>query len=193
MISQSLIVTDVDGVLLNWDHSFARWIRSHGYSIQDASSYLLAPRYGISEDRVMELVTYFNESADMAFLPALRDSIYYVKRLHEQHGFVFHAITSFGTNRNAAKLRQQNLNRIFGETVFEDLTCLPVNSCKRSALEQYRGTGCYWIEDKVENAAAGEELGLCPVMIAHEYNSVHPSYIPRVNTWREVYGMITGT
>lgn len=192
MINESLILTDVDGVLCNWEHSFTGWVEEHGYTIKNRSSYRLSERYGISEEHVTSMVTTFNESAAMGFLPSLRDAIFYVKKLHELHGYVFHAITSFGTNRHAHKLRQMNLNNLFGSTVFEELICLPVNSCKRPALERYRDTGCFWLEDKIENAIAGQELGLQSILIAHDYNTECPGNIPRARDWNEVYKLITG-
>lgn len=191
MINESLILTDVDGVLLNWEHSFTTWIEEHGYRRCESSSYRLSDQYGIPEDQVSGLVKNFNESAAIGFLPSLRDAIFYVKKLHELHGFVFHAITSFGTNKHAVKLRQMNLDNLFGSSVFEELICLPENSCKRGTLERYRDTGCFWIEDKLENAVAGDELGLRSIMVAHSHNVECPGHIPRAHSWNEIYKLIT--
>ena len=46
-----------------------------------------------------------------------------------------------------------NLEKLFGETVFEKYIILGCGDDKDEALAPYKGTEFYWIEDKVENAA----------------------------------------
>ena len=65
------------------------------------------------------MVNLFNQSAVVGFLPPLRDAIHYVRKLHEEHGYVFHVCTSLHKDKNAQKLRIMNLEKLFGETVFE--------------------------------------------------------------------------
>ena len=72
-----------------------------------------------SQEEIKKLVKFFNESAAIGFLPALRDSAYYVKRLHEEHGYTFHCITSLSKDRNAQRLRKMNVRKLFGETAFD--------------------------------------------------------------------------
>jgi hypothetical protein len=76
----------------------------------------LAARYGIDRDQSFKLIKMFNESAAIGFLPPLRDAMYYVKRLHEEHGYVFHCVTSLSTDVNAGRLREMNL----AQTVWSD-------------------------------------------------------------------------
>ena len=56
-----------------------------------------------SQSNVM--ARYFNESAAVEHIPPLRDAIKYVKKLHEEHGFVFHLITSLSSDVHAQSLR----------------------------------------------------------------------------------------
>ena len=74
---------------------------------------------GIDLDQGKKLIKIFNESAHMGFLPPLRDAMYYVKRLHEEYGYVFHCITSLSKDENAQELRRMNLKKLFGNTAFE--------------------------------------------------------------------------
>jgi hypothetical protein len=136
----------------------------------------------------------FNESAAIGFLPPLRDAMYYVKRLHEEHGYVFHCITSLSLDPNAKKLREMNLNKLFGDTAFERVVCLDTGADKDHALAPYQNTGCYWIEDKPENAEVGHNLGLRSILMEHGHNMYHyHEDIPIVKNWKEVYAIITGS
>jgi hypothetical protein len=141
---------------------------------------------------VVKLIRIFNESAAIGFLPALRDAMYYVKRLHEEHGFRFHCITSLSLDPNAYKLREMNLNKLFGSTVFERIVCLDTGADKVEALEEYEGTGCYWIEDKISNAEAGYDAGLKCLLVEHGHNMHHyHKGISTVKNWKEIYQLIT--
>ena len=190
-----LILVDSDGVLLDWEYAFNIWMQEHGFEEVPGSklSYEMDERYGITKEQVRKLIRLFNESAAIGFLPALRDAMYYVKRLHEEHGFRFHCITSLSTDPNAVKLREQNLSKLFGKTAFERVVCLPTGADKNEALEEYRDTGCYWIEDKPVNAEAGLAAGLRPLVIEHGHNlHYYHEHITLVKNWRDVYGIVTG-
>ena len=93
---RNLILVDCDGVLCNWEYAFAIWMEQHGFNKVEGGEFIydIGDRYNISKDQGRKLIKMFNESAAIGFLPPLRDAMYYVKRLHEEHGYVFHCITS---------------------------------------------------------------------------------------------------
>jgi hypothetical protein len=192
---EKIILTDCDGVLLNWEYAFNVWIQSHGYKMVEggANYYDMGKRYGLSKEKAKEKCKIFNESAAIGFLPSLRDSMYYVKRLHEEHGYTFHCITSLSLDPSAGKLRKMNLEKMFGPTAFTKLVCLDTGADKDEFLdEHYADTGYYWIEDKMENAIAGLNLGLQPILIEHGHNmndSV-PVGMKKVVKWKEIYEYI---
>lgn len=190
-LNEKVILVDCDGVLLDWMHTFNEWVQSHGYSLKVPDNYDLSVAYGIDKTEAKRMVVRFNESAAIGWLSPFRDAIKYVRKLHEEHGYVFHCITSLSTDRYAYELRLKNLHRVFGETVFEKLICLDTGAGKEEALEVYRDTGCFWIEDKPENAVVGAELGLQSILIEHDHNTdfFHMD-IPVVKTWKEIYDMI---
>ena len=188
-----VILTDVDGVLLNWEYAFKVWIERHGYKLrEDVMEYDVADRYGITKEKSKELVRFFNESAAIGFLPPLRDAMYYVDLLHRKHGYVFHAITSLSTDPSAGKLRTENLSKLFGETVFEKVLCIDTGADKDEALLPYKDSGLFWIEDKVENAELGNAFGLTSILMEHGHNMNHNNPdIPIVKNWKEIYEIIT--
>jgi FMN phosphatase YigB (HAD superfamily) len=191
---QRLILTDCDGVLCNWEYAFAIWMEQHGHEKQPGAEfeYDIGSRYGINREQGRKLIKLFNESAAIGFLPPLRDAMYYVKRLHEEHGYVFHCITSLSSDINAQRLREMNLKKLFGETAFERIVCLETGADKNYALEPYRDSGCWWFEDKPENADLGHDLGLRSVLMEHGHNMNHQCPYPVVKNWREAYELITG-
>ena len=191
-----VILTDADGVLFNWDYAFGVWMEQHGHTPVELGNrfYSLADRYGLDSKHVPQLVKQFNESAAMGFLPALRDSVFYIKRLHEEHGYEFHCITSMGREPNAVKLREMNIRKLFGDTAFSKIVCLDTQSPKYDVLKQYDGSGLYWIEDNYKNCVAGLDYGLKPVLMEHGFNMTEniPNGVTKVTTWKEIYSIITG-
>jgi len=191
---KKLILTDADGVLLDWEWAFNVWMQEHGFEEVPGSklNYDMSMRYGIPKEQVKKLIRLFNESAAIGFLPALRDAMYYVKRLHEEHGFRFHCITSLSLDPNAQKLREMNLNKLFGTSAFERIVCLDTGADKEEILQEYEGTGCYWLEDKIENAEAGYRAGLRSLLVEHGHNMHHyHEGITTVKNWKEIYQLIT--
>ena len=192
---QQLILVDADGVLLNWEFAFAVWMEQHGHDKQPGSEFVydIGDRYGISRDQGRKLIKLFNESAAIGFLPPLRDAMYYVKRLHEEHGYVFHCITSLSSDVNAQRLREMNVRKLFGETAFEKIVCLETGANKDEALEPYRDSGCWWVEDKPENAEVGLTLGLRSIVMEHGHNMNYVNdNIPRVRNWHEIFHLVIG-
>jgi hypothetical protein len=182
-------------VLLDWEWAFNVWMQEHGFEEVPGSklNYDMSMRYGIPKEQVKKLIRLFNESAAIGFLPPLRDAMYYVKRLHEEHGYVFHCVTSLSTDINAQRLREMNLSKLFGSTAFERVTCLETGADKNYALEEYANSGCWWVEDKPENAEVGLDMGLRSILMEHGHNMNHVNeQIPVVKNWREIYNLITG-
>jgi FMN phosphatase YigB (HAD superfamily) len=190
----NLILVDADGVLLNWEFAFDMWMNEHGHRKQPGTQfkYDIGKRYGIDRDVGKKLIKTFNESAAIGFLPPLRDAIHYVRKLHEEHGYVFHCITSLSLDRNAQRLRKMNLEKLFGETVFEEVICLDTGADKDEALLPYKDSECYWIEDKITNAEVGKNLGLRSILVEHGHNMDYFGDIPLVKNWKQIYEMITG-
>jgi beta-phosphoglucomutase-like phosphatase (HAD superfamily) len=193
--NKKLILSDCDGVLLDWEWAFDVWMQEHGFEEVAGSklNYDMAVRYGISKEQVTKLIRIFNESAAIGFLPALRDAVFYVKRLHEEHSYVFHCITSLSLDANAQRLRKMNLQKLFGKTVFERIVCLDTGADKQEVLEEYKGTGLIWIEDKPENAIAGYNAGLQSLLVQHEHNmNYQQEGVTVVKNWKHIYEIIAG-
>jgi hypothetical protein len=171
-MSEKIILTDCDGVLLDWEAAFFDWMVAKGYTIKATAVYNIGQAFGIPKELGKELVSEFNDSAWIGFLAAQGDARSGVAKLVEK-GYKFVVITSLSTDEKAKMLRVSNLKNIFGKNVFIDVICLGTGLDKDAELEPYRDSGLYWIEDKPENAELGLKLGLKSILIEHEHNVEH--------------------
>jgi FMN phosphatase YigB (HAD superfamily) len=191
MKREKVILVDCDGVLLDWEYAFDAWMKRHDYVVEETDVYDMAVKYNMAKKDTKRLIRMFNESATIRKLPPLRDAIKYVRKLHTEHGYVFHAITSLSNDQYAQHLRTKNLRELFGDTAFERYVYLDTGADKDEALAEYKDTDCYWVEDKPENAIVGKKLGLDALLMAHTFNR-DVTEVPRVKNWKEIYGIITG-
>jgi len=187
------ILTDVDGVLLNWEYAFDVWMVEQGFRKQEGEEFVygMNVRYGIEQSQAKKLIKTFNESAVMGFIPPLRDAVEYVTKMADE-GYTFHAITSMSTQYHAKKLRKQNLDKLFGENVFTEVVCLSTGADKDEALAVYKNSGMWWIEDKVVNAHAGARVGLKPIVMEHGFNMNDEHSFPVAKTWKDIYNIVKG-
>jgi len=188
-----VILTDCDGVLMNWEYAFNVWMQSHGYEMVDGGEecYDMGDRYGLDRQTKKLMCKMFNESAAIGFLPPLRDAMYYVDLLHRKHGYTFHMITSLSKDESAQKLRIQNTQKLFGETAFTKFIFEDTGADKDNVLAPYADSGLIWIEDKLENAELGDSLGLESLVVEHAHN-MHNEDFPTFSKWEYIYEYITG-
>ncbi len=183
------ILTDCDGVLLDWETAFHEWMRKKGYSKVKHGIYNLAEAYGIPQDDKHDIVREFNESSWMCCLSDFRDAKSGVAQLYKA-GYTFDVITSLSTDPYAKRLRQLNLDLHFGKEPWDVLTCLDTGADKDDALDKYQ-PGHWWIEDKPENCDTGLKYGHRPILIDHLHNQWYnnPAVI-RVRNWEEICEVI---
>lgn len=184
----NVIVTDYDGCAGFWEHGFHMWMISKGYITVRNGFYSIEEKYGVTSEESKYLVESFNESAALRRLPPIKDAIKYIRKLHEEHGYVFHCITAIPNTRDMYDARMENIENLFGKTSFERLTLCDHSANKQALLKEYEGTGCYWIEDLMKNALMGLSVGMRPLLMDHHYNKNdhHPGVL-RVHNWKEIY------
>ena len=181
------IITDCDGVLLDWIFAFDVWMAEQGYQkLPDADQHFKqTQRYALSEQDALTFVRKFNESGSVGFIPAYKDAVEYVNKFASK-GYRFEVISSLHMDKYAQKLRITNLKHLFGD-VFDYIDCsLDFTKGKKNILsKRYEHTGYIWLEDSVAHAEAGDEIGMQTYIFDHPYNK---SYIGRrVKNWKELY------
>jgi FMN phosphatase YigB (HAD superfamily) len=189
-MKNKVILTDADGVLLDWEYAFDQWMKRHGYTVVETGTYMMSKKYGLTDGETTRLVRMFNESAWIRKLPPLRDAMKYVRKLHVEHGFIFHAITSLSNDQYAQHLRTKNLREMFGDTVFEKYIYLDTGADKDEVLVEYKDTGCWWIEDKPQNADCGIGFGLNSILVDHDHNRDYTGSAIRVKNWKDIYNLV---
>jgi FMN phosphatase YigB (HAD superfamily) len=190
----NVIVTDADGCFLYYEHAFHMMMVSKGYRANNKPCYRMEEKYNISKDEAEHLVRSFNESAALRRLPPVKDAIKYIRKLHEEHGYVFHCITAVPNTRDVYEARMENIENLFGKTAFERLTLCSHSAEKPKHLKEYEGTECYWIEDIVPNLKFGVDIGMNGLLMDRHYNRDNTPDFPhkRVRNWKEIYQIITG-
>lgn len=180
------ILTDVDGVLLSWDDAFHDWMRKSGHTRVQTGIYAIHDSYDIVESRAMAAVEEFNNSEDIGRLPPFRDAVEGVTALVDQ-GYVFDAITAFGTDPLAIQRRQANLDTVFGAGAWDKLISTELTGTKDPELAVYAGTGYFWIDDKPGNCDVGLKYGLCVIIMDHPHNQWYDNpNVKRAGSWAEI-------
>ena len=85
-------------------YAFQQWMKRHGYIMKNPDVYDVGFMYGLERNEKRRLCRMFNESATIRKV-STRDAMKYVRKLHEEHGYVFHAITSLSNDEYAQHLR----------------------------------------------------------------------------------------
>ena len=203
--SNRIILTDVDGVLLEWENHFTEWMlqrsyyndkeeRVYQYKLLSGkqNTYEMAERFGVTIPEIRKEIREFNKSAWMATQCPMQDSQTWVKLLAAE-GWTFIPITSQTSDIPAQKVRKKRLGELFGEHIFANYHILDTGADKDSALAEFHNTGLYWIEDKPKNALAGLNYGLKPILIDHPYNrDFQHTEITRVNNWQAIHKLLSG-
>ena len=145
-MSNPILLTDIDGVVLDYDHGFSIYLKEKGYD--SYSDFWRNEDF----DAQQELVHRFNNSEHFANLPVFADAREYLNEMHKK-GYTIVAITACGDHSEIVKKRKQNLASL----PIHELICLPLSSSKKSVLEKYKPT--IWIEDSYNHAFDGANLG----------------------------------
>ena len=59
--------------------------------------------------------------------------------------------------------------------------------------EHYEDSDLWWIEDKPENALAGYNAGMKPILIEHGHNMDYKGPAKVCKTWKDVYELIVAS
>ncbi len=198
-----IILTDVDGVLLEWENHFTEWMLQRSYYNDSneriypykllpnkENTYEMAERFGLTIPQIRKEIREFNKSAWMGTQVPMPQSQSWVKLLAAE-GWTLIPITSQTSDIPAQLLRKKRLGELFGDHVFQNYHILDTGADKDSVLAEFHGTGLYWVEDKPKNALAGLNFGLKVILIDHPYNRDfnHPE-VTRVNNWEDIHKMI---
>ena len=186
-MKEKIILTDVDGVLLDWAQGFDTFLEQHyKIKVKDSTQYTAHLRWEGTREQMKTVAWHFNMSAWMRYLNPLRDSVPVVKKLGEE-GWRFIAITSMHVDAYAHKLREDNLKELYGD-VWTQVISLPTGGDKNEGLLPWKDSGYLWVEDKFSNAVLGADMGLTSILMKHDFNAyMDDTRITKVDNWQQIY------
>ncbi len=192
-MKRKLILTDADGVLVNWNDAFTKFMVSRGFPLIDDNAYTIGERFGIDKPSADRYVQDFSNQEEVGELLASADAIEYVGKL-ALLGFRFVVVTCIGVTQYVKQRREKNLINLY-TGVFDEVMCLPMATNKEEVLKSRWGdSGLFWIEDHPGQAEAGLNAGLKPILIRQPYNDHYETdKFPIVSTttpWKEIYDII---
>jgi len=163
------LLTDVDGVLLDWEGAFRKFMIANGFDkIGDDAHYYLSDHYGLDDDIIARIAKDFNSSNSGGNLKPIKNSNQYLKKFIDL-GYEIIAITSFGTCSYSRKNRLTNLKNAFGD-IFKNVILLNVDESKKDVLKDFKDKNSIWIEDKYQNYKDGCDLGIESYLMKQPYN-----------------------
>ena len=190
-----LIISDVDGVLLDWLPSFCHWMQLQGYVKRPGfeHDYLLHHMYGIDKEILKGLKRQFNRSDEIRSLSPHKDAVFGVAKLF-QLGYQLIVVSCLDYEEKSIKNRVENLNALFGADVFYDVICLGAFDDKKPTLSRLlKQHPCvtYYLEDNIKNVKIGQDLGLRPIVLRHPYNQYYDAgVVDFAEDWRAVLAII---
>lgn len=193
-MKKKIILTDADGVLVNWLAKFDQFMADSGYKMIPGTEgyYSMTNRYGITEDKAYELIKSYNCGPFMAELSPFADAQEYIPKLAD-HGFKFVCITSISSHPDAQKYRSQNLKDLFGD-IFLEVVCLETGAAKDHVLKLWEGSEFFWIEDHIKNAEVGHSMGLKSILVQQNHNAHydtdHFTIVGPEEPWKEIYELV---
>jgi len=188
MSRERFILTDVDGVLLDWTSAFRDFLLKNrvGLKTDYPQDWDLLSWIDQDAASITELILRFNRSNQFAKLKGFPDAQEILPKLQIKYQIV--AITCCSSEPKVAKKRVQNLEQQFG-FVFDQVHCLDLGQSKADCLKLYPSS--VWIEDRFEGALEGSLHGHQALLINRDYNrqKEHPQ-IRRIDSWAEVQSVL---
>ncbi len=186
------ILTDVDNVLLDFSHQFEEWVIKKDIPIikgQLQKTYTFESMFHTDQDYRKLIDEFYNCEYTMSTFKEYRECSKPINDLKNM-GYTFVAITACDDKDHMTKSRAENIANLMGFS-FEDVHVVGFNSSKEFALSQYGPS--IWVEDTIEHAIKGAELGHRTFLIDHEYNKNKNGPFTRVNNWYDIKEILCDT
>lgn len=154
-----IILTDVDGVLVQWTSGLPYFAQKNGIRTDEILKTLVDERFRTGEElfgvngRIANiLMREYNNSDFIKYLAGYVDAIDVVNRLKDQYDFI--AITALGDSNQALLNRCCNLNTLF-PGAFKDILCVDIGETKMphyiSVKQKYKNRLVCFVDDLVSN------------------------------------------
>lgn len=174
------MLTDVDGVLLNWIDAFENNMKKQGYESNPIFSgdmgIPIEKMFNIPRSEAIQKIYEFNRSEHMYNLDVMPGAVEAIKKIYTKYNRI-HIITACGEEAKNARI--YNLRNKFGD-IFEAIHFVEIEKSKKKILLNYQNYKSYFIEDNYKHALDAKELGLRPIILKN--NKVYDD-MPSYRTW----------
>lgn len=124
-----IILTDVDGVLIQWQSGLPFFAQKYGIESKGIQQLQYTEKFipydeifsGFSEREAKELFNLYNSSEYIRYLAAYRDAIESVNRLKEDYDFI--SVSALSSNMDTILKRRFNLNAHFPGAFIDFVQC----------------------------------------------------------------------
>ena len=192
----SLVILDADDVLLDFMPGFDRYVRSLGFNPDPAGpgQFDLSPWLGVDRLTAAKTIHDFIHYDDTGFdrLDAIPGAQQALERLQEV-GHRVVVVSSFSDDPRILARRRDNIERLFGHEVFDDIIGLPLGSPKSSVLS--RLPHAPFVDDLPRNVIAAREIGHHGILMRAHHNGdafapgVHGDLL-KCDSWQDVMRII---
>ena len=182
-----IILTDCDGVLLNWKDSFVDWM----IKVKRIKPEYPLKRYveqSFAVDNIEKYIFEFGESKYFANLQPIEGAVDAICSLLELN-YRFQIITAVDKTMNIYKNRVENIFKYFPHEAFVGFSCIGSNASKSKILQSYKPT--FYIEDSIRHAMEGIETNHISILLNSDYNNMTTDpRIHRFDKWNEIVSFI---
>lgn len=190
------VITDVDGVLLDWESAFEGWMTKHRNVVPNHSlspnTYNMEDKYGLKDQEILSHINEFNATVAFGHLAPVRDALEVVPGLLGTERFDWFWLSCArpdgdSDGHETAIRRFFNIKDVFGYPM--QGLCLKVRESKVSALKTFDPHKSVFIEDSLAHAMEGARAGFCTFLLDYPYNQTPnkmPNAIVRVRSWADI-------
>lgn len=194
------VITDVDGVLLDWFKGFETWITEvkgvkpiHGAT---PSMYRLTDKYPLTTKEISDHIAEFNSSSYFAELKAIDGAVQFLNFLmmdNTKDVAWLSAGSVEGHEEECFDRRSANLRNCFGRDI--PGTLLVMDTPKDDYLKAYKeecGDDLVFIEDSLSHAEVAIKLGIRTILLNYSYNTTknNSKLLYKAKNWEDIYNII---
>lgn len=189
------ILTDCDGVLLNWLSGLPAFLEELGHDTQHLRTLLegnqFVPFYDLFQvdntDDALAMMDRYHQSEHLTRLPEMEPGASEsINRLSEEYDII--VVTSFSENKQAHRNREENLHLRYGNAI-TDLVCLPFSADKTEALKAIarRCDAKIWLDDQIKHVHHGANAGIPSYQFSYAMAcGRNTGEVDEIDSWKSV-------
>jgi beta-phosphoglucomutase-like phosphatase (HAD superfamily) len=187
-----ILLTDVDGTLLDFATDFHYWMLDHGFKATGSLSqtFEIDVVYGCTREQALHEVEAFCEADVFKTLPPILGSLGVIRRL-KALGWRVVAITSCHASPEARRNREENLAILYGIEP-QDVIFAGLMGDKRKILANF--PPAIWVDDHYRHIEEGLDAGHKCFVIDMPYNQQESNnnnpLVERISHWMQIEAWI---